>query len=251
VKLAAMQPYFFPYLGYFDLINMVDEWIVFDTPQYMKYGWVNRNRVLHPTSGWQYIIMPLKKHHHTTPINQVEISMNTDWATVILRQLGHYRKDAPFYDDVIAFLKDCFSDLNTNLAEVNTSLFKKTCQRLGIDKPIRVYSKTNLTLKGPVNSPGDWGLRIAQAAGASEFINRPGGAAFLDENSFLEHGIKLTIQSFANMTYDCGRHKYEPDLSIIDVMMWNSSEKIKHYLDTCHLRTERGDARLLHNGVAA
>ena len=232
MKLAVMQPYFFPYLGYFDLINMADEWIVFDTPQYMKYGWVNRNRILHPSSGWQYIVVPLKKHPYTTPINQVEILNSTDWTGLILRQLGHYKKNAPYYAQVIAFLEDCFSDSEEKLAELNTKLFQKTCSYLGIDKPIRVYSKMNLTLKGPVNSPGDWGLRIAQSAGASEFINRPGGAAFLDENSFLEHGIKLTIQSFTNMTYDCGRYKFEPDMSIIDVMMWNSCEQIKHYLDT-------------------
>jgi hypothetical protein len=187
---------------------------------------------LHPSSGWQYIVVPLKKHHYTTPINQVEILNSTDWTGLILRQLGHYKKNAPYYAQVIAFLEDCFSDSEEKLAELNTKLFQKTCSYLGIDKPIRGYSKMNLTLKGPVNSPGDWGLRIAQSAGASEFINRPGGAAFLDENSFLEHGIKLTIQSFTNMTYDCGRYKFEPDMSIIDVMMWNSCEQIKHYLDT-------------------
>lgn len=246
--LTVMQPYFFPYLGYFDLANVVDEWIVFDTPQYMKYGWVNRNRILRPNSGWEYIIVPLKKHHYTTPINQVEILNSADWKGLILRQLEHYKKSAPYYAQVIAFVGDCFSGSEENLAELSTNLFRKTCRCLGICTPIRVWSEMNLTLPGPVNSPGDWGMRIAQAAGASEFINRPGGAAFLDENSFLEHGIKLTIQSFTNMTYACGRYKFEPDMSIIDVMMWNSCEKIKHYLDTLRLKPERSREHGCANG---
>lgn len=235
MKLVIMQPYFFPYLGYFDLINMADEWIVFDTPQYMKYGWVNRNRILRPNSGWQYIVVPLKKHHYTTSINQIEIFTDNDWSGLILRQLEHYKKDAPYYDDVISFLKDCFSGLDRYLSKINTTLFQKVAHRLGIKRPIHIYSEMNLPLQNPVNSPGDWGLRIAQAAGASEFINRPGGAAFLDENRFRENGIKLTIQSFTNMKYSCGKHQFEPDMSIIDVMMWNSCEKIKHYIDTFRL----------------
>ena len=232
MKLVAMQPYFFPYLGYFDLLNITDEWIVFDTPQYMKFGWVNRNRILRPGSGWQYIVLPVKHHQSFKPINQIEIS-DRDWSGLILRQLKHYEKDAPYYDGVISFLEDCISDLDGNLAKVNTSLFQKAARRLGIKKPIYVYSEMNLALPGPVDSPGDWGWAIAEAVGADEFINRPGGAAFIDEAGYRERGIKLTFQSFVNMTYSCGRcHQFEPDMSIIDVMMWNSPEQIKHYLDT-------------------
>ena len=231
MKLAVMQPYFFPYLGYFDLINMVDEWIVFDTPQFMRHHWINRNRILHPNAGWQYICVPLKSHHQTTPINQIEISNDTDWENGILRQLLHYKKDAPYFAEVMAFLEDCFSESESNLARFNINIFRKTCRKLGIDQPIRVFSEMNLSL-GPIDGPQDWALRISQAVGATEYINRPGGAGLFDEKIFLECRIKLTIQTFENMTYDCGHRPYIPDLSIIDVMMWNSPEKIKQYLDT-------------------
>ena len=79
MKVGIMQPYFFPYLGYFDLINRVDKWIVFDTPQYIRHGWVNRNRILHPHQGWQYIVVPLKKHDRDTSINQIETADPTEW----------------------------------------------------------------------------------------------------------------------------------------------------------------------------
>ena len=91
-----MQPYFFPYLGYFHLINSVDEWIIFDTPQYIRHGWVNRNRILHPKSGWLYITVPLVKHPQNTPINEIKIANQKDWKRLILAQLNHYKK-IPFY----------------------------------------------------------------------------------------------------------------------------------------------------------
>jgi hypothetical protein len=236
MRLVGMQPYFLPYLGYFDLLNLTDTWIVFDTPQYRKHSWVNRNRILRAGSGWQYILVPTKQHPHDIPINQKEILPGMDWRGLILRQLEHYKKDAPYYKEVVSFLEEGLSGLGGYLADVNITLFRKVAQYLGIEKPIHVFSKMNLTLPGPVNTPGDWGVRIAQAVGASEFVNRPGGAAFIDESIYRENGIRLIFQSFTNMKYGCGKyHQYEPDMSIIDVMMWNSPEEIKTYLDTWRL----------------
>ena len=85
MKLGAMQPYFFPYLGYFDLINCTDRWIVADTVQYMKQGWVNRNRILNPSGGWQYILAPTRKHSHRAAIGEIELNDAADWRGLILR----------------------------------------------------------------------------------------------------------------------------------------------------------------------
>ncbi len=230
MKLAAMQPYFFPYLGQFDLINQADVWIVYDVAQYIRHGWVNRNRVLHPVAGWQYIVMPVKQHPLTTPIQLIEIANEIDRKTRIFRQLEHYHVDAPYYAQVIEFLQECLADPEDNLARLNTRLFRKTCRRLGIDRPILVFSEMNLQMK-PVRGPEDLALSICRTVGASEYINPPGGAGLYNAERFAEQGIKLTIQSFTNMPYDCGRYQFEPALSIIDVMMWNSPEQIKHYLD--------------------
>jgi hypothetical protein len=242
VKLAGNQPYFFPYLGHFDLINQADVWIVYDVAQYIRHGWVNRNRILHSTSGWQYIIVPLKKHHFTTPINQIEISSDFDWRTKIVCQLHHYRKEAPYYSQTIDFLEECFSESERNLARCNTRILRATCHRLGIETPIQVFSEMGLSI-GSVESPEDLAIGICLAVGAGEYINPPGGAGLYSAERFAERGIKLTIQSFTNMTYDCGRYHYEPALSIIDVMMWNSPEQIKHYLDSSHSnRTPEGSS---------
>jgi hypothetical protein len=235
MRLAANQPYFFPYLGQFDLINQADMWIVYDVAQYIRHGWVNRNRVLHPVSGWQYIVVPLRKHPHTAPINQIEIADEADWKTRVFRQLQHYHMDAPYYAEVTAFLEECLSAADGNLARLNADLLRSTCLRVGISTPISVFSNMGLTLPA-TNGPEDLALGLCQAVGASEYLNAPGGAALYNAAEFSERGVGLQIQSFTHMPYTCGRFQYEPGLSIIDVMMWNSPEQIKHYLDTWRLR---------------
>jgi len=103
MKLGIMQPYFFPYLGHFDLINYCDQWIIFDKIQYIRHGWVNRNRILHPTEGWQYITVPVKKRSRDTLITDVEVADRSDWKRRIVNQVVHYKKHAPFYQETVDF----------------------------------------------------------------------------------------------------------------------------------------------------
>ncbi|MBD3166329.1 hypothetical protein GF324_07015 [bacterium] len=230
MKLAVMQPYFLPYLGYFDLANKVDLWLVYDDSQYIRHGWMNRNRVLDPVSGWKYIVAPVKKHRLGTPIHQIQLVTGVDWKTRLCRQLEPYHMDAPHYDTVIRFLKDALAECDHNLTNVNTTLFKRTCDFLGITTSIRKYSEMNLPIS-QTQSIEELALAICREVGATEYINRPGGAGQFQAARFARSGVKLTIQSFTNMTYACGRFRFEPNMSIIDVMMWNSTEEIKRHLD--------------------
>src|SRR5687767_9328128 len=107
MKLGIMQPYFFPYIGYFDLIHSVDQWVVFDTPQYIRHGWINRNRILHPTAGWQHIIAPVRKHHRAAPIGDIRVVEDGGWRALIPRQIEHYRGHAPHFGAVAALVHDC------------------------------------------------------------------------------------------------------------------------------------------------
>lgn len=224
-----MQPYFFPYLGQFALLNQVDMWIAYDPAQYIRHGWVNRNRVLHPTTGWQYMIVPLAKHAHKASINEVEIAGH-GWEIQLFKQLRHYHMDAPFYKQVIQFLEELFAPQEINLSRLNVALFRATAQQLGIRTPIHVFSEMNLGVSA--SGPENLALSISRAVGASEYVNPPGGVDLYSPLSFAEHGIKLTIQAFTPMTYSCGRFAFIPNLSVIDALMWNSPQQIKHYLDT-------------------
>lgn len=226
MKLGIMQPYFFPYLGYFELIHQVEQWIVFDTAQYSRHSWMNRNRILHPVSGWQYIVVPIKKHARNTRICAIKISDNMHWKTRILGQVQHYKKHAPYFNDTVQLLQDCLAIDQTSLSRFNTLILEKICTALDIPFHFSYFSEMDLQL-GPIEGPGDWALRISEALGATEYINPPGGADLFDPEKFKAAGIKLTIQPLNEFTYPCGNYQFIPSLSIIDAMMWNSIESIQ------------------------
>ena len=119
MKLGIMQPYFFPYLGYFDLINYSEKWVVFDDVQYIRHGWINRNRILHPTNGWSYIIVPVK-YSRNTRIREVTIIEDGKWKKRIRGQLQIYKKKAPYYRAVISLVEECFEFNSDSISRFNT-----------------------------------------------------------------------------------------------------------------------------------
>jgi hypothetical protein len=226
-----MQPYFFPYLGYFDLINFVDVWVVYNASQYVRHGWMNRNRVLHPSSGWRYIVVPVEKHGLAAPLSRIRTANRTDWKADLFKRLEPYRKEAPFYPQVRERLEEWLAPTENNLAHLNTRLLLETCRYLGIRTPFHPYSPEAFP-EIEAATPEALALGLCRAFGADEYVNRPGGAAQFREGAFREAGIRLTIQSFRPMAYNCGRYAHVPDLSVIDAMMWNPPETIKRYLET-------------------
>ena len=230
MKLGIMQPYFFPYIGYFDLINSVDKWIVFDTAQYIRHGWINRNRILHPQDGWQYIIVPLKKHSRSISIKDVEINNNQDWKQRIIGQLQHYKKNAPYFKNTLALLDECLASEEKYISRLNVLILEKTCALLDIRFDYSYFSEMDLKLDS-IEKPGDWALRISQALGAVEYVNPPGGVDIFDRKRFTNSGIKLTIRTLPTFEYSCYGYDFIPNLSIVDILMWNEPDKIKKFLD--------------------
>jgi hypothetical protein len=228
--LGIMQPYFFPYLGYFDLINCSEHWIVFDTVQYIRHGWVNRNRIHHPKTGDLYILVPLKNQHRDTVIKDVLIADDQNWKAKILGQFNHYKKTAPYFKETYAFIEDCLSIPEPSLSRLNTLILQKTCARLGIRFTFEVFSEMNLPI-GKVDGPGDWALRISEALQAKEYVNPPGGVSLFDADKFKAANIKLTIRSIPAFAYPTRGYEYIPDLSILTVMAFNTPEQIKAFLD--------------------
>ena len=230
MKLGIMQPYFFPHLGYFDLIRSVDRWVVFDTAQYIRHGWVNRNRILHPSAGWQYILLPLAGHARETPIRDIRVHPDGRWKDRVVAQLAHYKKRAPHSRRVIDLVRSCLAPDEPLLSRINVTALARVCEYLGIPFRHEVFSEMGLAL-GPVTGPGDWALRISQALGASEYVNPPGGRELFDPDSFARAGIRLTIREFAPPEYSCPGYQFEPGLSVIDTMMWLSPDEIRALLD--------------------
>jgi hypothetical protein len=229
MKLGIMQPYFFPYLGYFDLINYSDHWIVFDTVQYIRHGWINRNRILHPFEGWSYIIVPVKFSRETA-IRDVQIVKDEKWKKRILGQLQHYKKRAPFYYDVLRLVEEILSVDIGLISNLNVYALELICSYLNINFNYTFFSAMDLDL-GEIQKPGHWALRISEAVGANEYVNPPSGEPIFDRDEFSSRRIKLTIRNMPPLQYDCPGYNFMPSLSILDVLMWNSPLAVKKYLE--------------------
>lgn len=235
MKLAIMQPYFLPYLGYFSLIKHTDEFILFDTVQFIRHGWIERNRILKPSNGWQYIMVPLKKHSRETLIKDIEINNDQQWKEKILAQLQHYKKQAPYFSNVIDILNEIFSKEYATIVDLNLASLKTVCNYLGIITPIQVFSLMNIDIE-PANAPDEWALNICKALGnVDEYWNPPGGQSFFDKKKYENAGINLKFHSAILTDYDQKRNVFEPGLSILDVMMFNSVEEINKMLDNYEL----------------
>jgi len=230
MRLAIMQPYFFPYLGYYSLIKKTDKFILFDTVQYIRHGWIERNRILKPAEGWQYVAVPLEKKSFGTLIHELTIKNTEDWKEKLFRQLEHYRKRAPFYRETVRVIEDSLR-INTNsIVMLNENILKTTCQYFQIPLNISIYSGMNLTV-GEVTHPGEWALQISKAHNAKEYLNPIGGMEIFRPDQFADAGIELRFLENNLKPYSQRRPIFEAGLSIIDVMMFNNIESIVTLID--------------------
>jgi hypothetical protein len=236
MKLGIMQPYFFPYLGYFSLIKHTDRFILLDTVQFIRHGWIERNRVLKQNDGWLYIQVPIiKKKGRETLIKDLLIDNNQKWKQKIFSQLHQYKKNAPNYNIVIKLLDDLFENEFTNIIALNKTSLEIVCDYLGIRNDIRVFSEMNLSIEKP-NAPDEWALNICNAVGnVDEYWNPLGGQSFFDKNKYISSGLGLKFQDIKLQSYYQNREEFEFGLSIIDVMMFNTPEVISEMLNQYEL----------------
>lgn len=233
-----MQPYFFPYLGYFGLIASTDRWIVFDPVQYIRKGWVNRNRVLKNGGGEKYIGVTMADHSRETLLKDMRLAPEPDRFDRIVRHLDFYRSvRAPHYHGVIALLEECFAPGEEALVPFLTRSLRITCEHLGIPFGYEVYSAMDLDHE-KAQHPGDWALHICRALGAGSYVNPPGGRAIFDKARFAEAGIRLLFHEQELPAYDQRTTTFTPGLSIIDVMMFNTPEAIRAMLTRHRLLDE-------------
>ncbi|MEK7755228.1 MAG: WbqC family protein [Acidobacteriota bacterium] len=227
-----MQPYFFPYLGYFDLINRCDRWAVFDTAKYARRHWMNRNRVLHPTSGWQYITVPVDRHTDGGAIVDVRIRNKLAARRRILAQLAHYRqKRAPYFDATVVLVERCFDEsADDSLSGLAVSGLQLVCGYLGIAFEPLSLSRSNLVLP-EIAHPGQWAVEISAAMGATDYLNAPGGHDLFYPDEFGQRGVRLHFAELIEFKYSCGDRPFIAHLSIVDVLMWNSPAVVKAHLD--------------------
>lgn len=231
MKLGIMQPYFMPYIGYYSLIKHTDEFILFDPVQFIRHGWIERNRILKQSGGWQYIQVPLiKDEGRDTLIKDVRINNAEPWKQKILAQIQHYKKKAPYYFNVIKLLNEVFADEYNSITHLNKKALSVTCNYLGIYREFPVFSEMNLTIE-PAGAADEWALNICKAMGCNEYYNPIGGTEFFDRSKYERAGVRIAFQQMEITEYNQGMESFEPGLSMIDVMMFNSPEDINVMMD--------------------
>lgn len=236
MKLAIMQPYFFPYLGYFSLIKNTDQFILLDTVQFIRHGWIERNRILKQGEGWIYIQVPIiKKNGRETLIRDILIDNSQKWRQKILAQIQGYKKVAPNYFIIYNLLNELFNEDFDDIVSLNKATLGRVCNYLGIEHNVHVFSEMNLEIIEP-NAPDEWALNICKALGnIDEYWNPPGGKSFFDDQKYISAGLKLKFMEINLIPYNQNRFIFEPGLSIIDVMMFNSVSEIQKMLDNYDL----------------
>ncbi len=224
-----------PYIGYISLIKHTDLFILFDTVQYIKHGWIERNRILKPNGGWQYIKVSLKKQSRDTLIKNAFINNDINWQGKIIAQLQHYKKKAPYYNQTINLFEEVFCNKKEDITSLNYVCLLKVLEYLGIDKEIKIFSKMNLPIE-QANAPDEWALNICKAlGGVKEYWNPPGGKSFFNSQKYLDSNIKLKFHEITLTEYNQKRGSFETGLSIIDVLMFNSAGDINQMLDNYKL----------------
>jgi hypothetical protein len=239
MKLGIMQPYFFPYIGYWQLIHATDTFVLFDDVQYIRHGWINRNRIINPAGGWQYIQVPVAKHEHTELIRNITARASEDWRVKLLGQLDHYKRRAPYYRETVEIVRNILANLDDlRICRINLAILRGICSALGVDRKILISSECGFEYS-EVTDAGEWALRISEQLSAAVYINPISGAELFDPAKFAASGIALSFLQPDDIVYS-RRGAFEPWLSIIDVLMFNGIEGTKTLLSRYSLHLHPG-----------
>lgn len=227
MRLAVMQPYFFPYLGYFSLIAATDRFVVFDPVQYIRHGWINRNRILKPGFGEpQYISVPLAKHARDTTIRDIRIASEQDWQKRIFGQLQHYKKKAPHFAAVHDIVERCLNFKTDRIVDLNVHCLQVVCDAIDVQLKLIRFEDIAANV-GVVEHAGEWALRTALAMQAECYINPIGGRELFDAALFRSHGIGLSFLEPELKEYPQAGSPFNAGLSIVDVMMFCGLDETK------------------------
>lgn len=224
-----MQPYFLPYIGYFQLIKSVDEFILYDNIQYTKKGWINRNRILVNGSD-RLITLPVKKDSDYLNVVDREISdtWNTDRKSLLNLIKNSYSK-APYFKETYELLEECLAVEHTNLFEYIYQTLLKINRYVEIETPITISSTVSIdhSLKSEEKV-----IALCKAVGATIYINAIGGQHLYSKDRFAAYKIQLQFIKSDTIQYNQFSNNFVPWLSIVDVLMFNSKQDIIRYLNS-------------------
>lgn len=215
-RVAIMQPYFFPYIGYFQLIAAVDQFVVYDNIKYTKKGWINRNRFLQNGKEAMFTLS-LKKDSDSLDVCERELATDFDRVHLLNQLKGAYRR-APYFDQTFPLVERIVNCEECNLFDYLHHSIVQTCQHLGITTDIKTSSE--ISIDHALHAQ-DKVLALCEALGATTYVNAIGGVELYSKEIFSTKGIELKFIQSSLFEYSQYDAPFVPWLSIIDVLMFN------------------------------
>ena len=229
-KIAIMQPYFFPYLGYWQLINAVDTFVLYDDVNFIKGGWINRNKILVNSAGYM-LTLPLINSSSFSLIKDIKVTSNIKIKEKLLKTIEYNYNKAKYYNDVIEKIKEIILS-NGSIVDVILESILWLKEYLNIETCILKSSEIekDTQFKGQ-----DKVIDIVKHLDGEQYINAIGGIELYDKEIFKNNGIDLKFIKMKDIKYKQYNNEFVPNLSIMDVLMFNPPEKIREMLDDYEL----------------
>ena len=224
-SVAIMQPYFLPYIGYFQLIAAVDLFIVYDNIKYTKKGWINRNRLLLNDKDVMFSL-PLMKDSDSLNVCERELAADFN-RNKLLHQFKNAYRHAPYFAQTFPLIEQVVAYDQSNLFDFLHHSIVKVCEHLGITTKIEISSSINIdhALKNQ-----DKVLALCEAVSASVYVNAIGGIDLYSKETFHDKGLALKYIQSKSFEYPQFGQAFVPWLSIVDVIMFNSIEEVQWQL---------------------
>lgn len=247
MKLAIMQPYFMPYIGYFQAISAVDKYILYSNLTFIKDAWMNRNRIRLKNGKVQTISVPLLHKSSNTLIYDTLVDNGQKWQEKLLKTLLLNYKGSKGFDEAFPLFQDMLSIKYETLTELNAETLRAICQFLGIstiiesdnsrfldmENQLTEYDADKSVLPRLVTQPEKKVARVLEMCrleDCHDFVNAIGGQALYDKEEFAKYGVQLSFVHTNEFEYEQFGLPFEPNLSIIDVLMFNGKEGTKRLL---------------------
>lgn len=225
-SIAVMQPYFLPYIGYFQLMAAVDTFVLFDDVNYINRGWINRNRMLLNGAAFTFTV-PLSGASQNRLICDIELVDKPDWRHKMLRTFHQAYAKAPNYVSISGLLERIIMFPSSRLDEFLRNSLVEIANLMAL--PTRIVASStayqNAQLKGK-----DRIIDICRQEQARTYINLPGGVDLYERGEFAAVDVKLKFLKPRLTSYLQGQSGHVPGLSIIDVLMFNSVPSVRHLL---------------------
>ncbi|TVU61484.1 WbqC family protein [Vibrio atlanticus] len=225
---SVMQPYIFPYLGYYQLVNAVDKFVFYDDVTFIKSGYINRNSILSNGLAQRFTI-PVPGMSSNILINELKFDSNVK---KILKAIQQSYSKAPFFNQVYPLVEGVLMCKNRSIEHICALSIKMVFEYLEIDKEILFSS--NIQYDRTLPAP-DKLIAIAKALGGDKYINTPGGKSLYSKDYFAGKNVHLSFIETEHYKYTQNNNEFIPHLSMIDVLMWNEKDAVKELLNKYRL----------------